>query len=420
MVLKLYALYKQAEAGSERGDRPGLFDLIGRAKYDAWMNLGNMNKEEAMKLYVETVKEVFGGKLPDLSLAEDSLSSSAPSSSSASAAVGSSNLSTHVTTTTIDDVLFPRAQPKTKDAGDASGPDYSSLQFIVVDVSPAGVATVTLNRSKKGNAFHFDMWEELRQTWFLLSRDHRVRCVVLKGSNSTFSTGMDTSVFLDLQKRLSQVSCDSRRREALHSFIAYLQSAVNGAEEAPMPVITAVTGHCIGGAIDLITAADLRYCTKDAVFSVKEIDLAIVSWNTMNRQAFLMRLTFFLYNNKVADMGTIQRLPKLIGYQKASELCYTGRKFNGKEAVSMGLCLECFDTESEMHEKVAEIAREIASKSPVTVRGVKKNLLYSRDHTISDGLKHVQLWNSAYLLGSDLMTAAGAMMQKVEPKYKDN
>jgi enoyl-CoA hydratase len=189
------------------------------------------------------------------------------------------------------------------------------------------------------------MWEDLHHAWDIMGGNGHAKVVILSGAGNNFSTGMDLSVFIDFQALLSKESCEGRKREAIGHFIDYLQDAISGAENCPVPVIAAIHGQCIGGAIDLICAADLRYCTKDAVFCIKETDLAIV-----------------------ADIGTLQRLPKLIGTQKTAELTYTGRNFSGVEAEALGLVAKSFDTVQEMNAYVEKVASEIAQKSPLTIR----------------------------------------------------
>lgn len=388
--LKLYAFFKQAEKGPCSGPRPGMFDMINRAKYDAWKALGDLSKEQAMEGYIAGVKDIFGGELP-------SVPSSAPAS--AAATKEPSAPSSEISSEAVEKLhlrgfedLF--ARPVSPKYGESVARQLTRMQLQLP--SEDGIATIALNRPKKGNAFDLAMWEELRHCWEVVGGDKRVKAVVLRGENHTFTTGMDLSVFVNLQAQLSPVECEGRRRESLRQFIRYLQSVVTAAETCPVPVIAAVSGHCIGAGIDLLCATDLRYATKNAQFSVKEIDLAIV-----------------------ADMGTIQRLPRLVGQQRATELCFTGRTFSGAEAAEMGLVLQAFDTEEEMMRHVQSVSQQIAKKSPLTVRGVKEGLVYSRDHTVAQSLEQVQLWNSAMILSNDLLTAATAVMSKQEPVFKD-
>lgn len=175
--------------------------------------------------------------------------------------------------------------------------------------------------------------------------DNKVKAVILTGNSTSFSTGMDLSVFSEMQSIAKNEACDGRKREALNNFIQFLQDAVNAPEKSSVPVIAAISGQCIGGAVDLVCACDLRYCTDDAQFCIKETDLAMV-----------------------ADIGTLQRLPGIIGDQATRELAYTGRTINGKEAERLGLVLKSFSTEEMMREHVNITAAAIAEKSPITIR----------------------------------------------------
>jgi enoyl-CoA hydratase/carnithine racemase len=148
--------------------------------------------------------------------------------------------------------------------------------------------------------------------------------------------------------------------------------------------------------MDLICCADMRYCSRDASFSIKEIDMGMT-----------------------ADVGTLQRLPKLIGEGMARELAYTGRKFSADEALQMRLVNRVFDSREALQAGVRELAATIASKSPLSIRGVKEMVTYARDHSVADGLSYVATWNAAMLLSNDLQEAMMANMGKREPEFKD-
>ena len=195
-----------------------------------------------------------------------------------------------------------------------------------------------------------------------------VRCVVLSGSNGNFSTGMDLAVFGEMMGMDKVESCEGRKREGMMAIIDFFQACISAPEMCRVPVVAAVSGHCIGAGVDLITACDLRYATREAKFCIKETDLAMV-----------------------ADVGTLQRLPKIVGDQRSRELAYTGRTFSGEEALKMGLVLECFDSEEEMYAHVDKVVAQIASKSPLTIRGIKKTSIFSRDHPVRDGLEQVKV-----------------------------
>lgn len=248
------------------------------------------------------------------------------------------NLCRNKTTSTILSVSYPRREMKVFSL---------ALKTIVVDqpVNEPGVCEITLNRPSRGNAFNMEMWHELREAFQAVDGDHSVRAVILSGKSPSFSTGMDLSVFADMMKVSAAETCEGRRKEAMSHFVQFLQDAITAPEVCSVPVIAAISGHCIGGAVDLITACDLRYCTDKSTFCIKETDLAMV-----------------------ADIGTLQRLPKLIGDQQTRELAYTGRTIGGKEAEALGLVLKSFESEEAMREHVKNTARLIAAKSPLTIR----------------------------------------------------
>ncbi|KDO26240.1 hypothetical protein SPRG_08315 [Saprolegnia parasitica CBS 223.65] len=259
-----------------------------------------------------------------------------------------------------------------------------------------GVLNVRLHRPKKLNAFDMQMWNELDVLFQAIEHTPEVRAVVIRGEGRGFSSGMDLGVFAAMQELITSFECEGRKREALLGVIARFQRIISAPERCRVPVIAAVHGSCIGGAVDFVTACDIRLCDTSAEFSVKEIDLAIV-----------------------ADVGTLQRLPNLVGEQRAKELAYTGRSFFGDEAESMGLVLKSHADVNDLFEHATALASTIAAKSPLTIRGVKKVVQYQRDHSTQDALDQVQLWNSAMLYSADLAEAMTAMATRKPPVFKD-
>jgi enoyl-CoA hydratase len=185
-------------------------------------------------------------------------------------------------------------------------------------------------------------------------------------------------------------------REKLRRLILDLQDCLTAIERCRKPVLAAVHGYCFGGGVDLICACDMRYCCVDASFSIKEIDVGMT-----------------------ADVGTLQRLPRLIGEGMARELAYTGRRVDGAEAQQLRLVNRCFESPAALHAGVMEMARDIAAKSPLSIRGCKEMITYARDHSVADGLNYVATWNAAMLMSQDLFEAGAANMQKREPVFKD-
>lgn len=259
--LKMYALFKQIETGPCTIPKPSMFDMVGRAKHDAWSQLGAMPKEEAMQKYVTIATGLFDGKIPG----GDSASTNNTPTPTTAAPVASAPKKVSVSS-----VAFPKLQPTQS---------FADLNLTCVLAEPAvgGVQHVVLNRPKRGNAFDMKLWEEYQQVFRAIDASNEAKVVILSGAGGNFSTGMDLTVFADMNSAGLKETCEGRRREGIARFIQYLQDATSAPETCAVPVIAAVSGHCIGGAIDIITACDLRYCTKDASFCVKEIDLAIVS-----------------------------------------------------------------------------------------------------------------------------------------------
>lgn len=273
----------------------------------------------------------------------------------------------------------------------------SSSSYTALTVSLSDhIATITLNRPDKANAMNLAMWHELRQAFQWVDRTPEARVAVLQGEGKLFTSGIDLQMMMGLSDSI-QNDCEARTRENLRQVILDLQDTLTSLERCRKPVLAAVHGACIGGGIDLINCADMRYCSNDASFSIKEIDIGMT-----------------------ADVGTLQRLPKLIGEGMARELAYTGRKFSAAEALEMRLVNRVFDSREALQAGVREIATTIAAKSPLSIRGTKEMITYARDHTVADGLTYVATWNAAMLLSNDLQEAMMANMGKREPVFKGN
>ncbi|MES2257168.1 MAG: crotonase/enoyl-CoA hydratase family protein [Pseudomonadota bacterium] len=257
------------------------------------------------------------------------------------------------------------------------------------------IATVCLNRPDKANAMNLAMWQEIRRAFEWADATPEVRVVVLEGEGKLFTSGIDLQMMTGLGASIHN-DCDGRTRENLRRTILDLQDTLSSLERCRKPVLAAVHGACIGGGIDLITSADMRYCSSDAWFSVKEIDIGMT-----------------------ADVGTLQRLPRLIGEGMARELAYTGRKVDAAEAREMRLVNRVFDSRDALRAGVREIAATIAAKSPLSIRGCKEMITYARDHSVADGLNYIATWNAAMLMSNDLQEAMMANMGKRAPEFKD-
>jgi enoyl-CoA hydratase len=257
------------------------------------------------------------------------------------------------------------------------------------------VARIELNRPEKANAMELAMWQELRAAAQWLDATPQARIGVIAGAGKHFTSGIDLAMFGGIQASIAD-DCGGRSREKLRLLLLDLQDTLTAIERCRKPVIAEIYGACIGGGIDLITACDLRYCSKDAYFAVKEIDVGMT-----------------------ADVGTLQRLPKLVGEGLARELAYTGRKVDGDEAQAIRLVNRCFESREALGSGVAEIAASIAAKSPLSIRGCKEMITYARDHSVADGLNYIATWNAAMLLSEDLGEALAAAKEKRAPVFKN-
>ncbi|XP_058450289.1 delta(3,5)-Delta(2,4)-dienoyl-CoA isomerase, mitochondrial isoform X1 [Malaya genurostris] len=253
------------------------------------------------------------------------------------------------------------------------------------------VTHVEFNRPKQLNAFNKRMWIELGECFSQLHNDPDCRAIVLSGGSSKhFTAGIDLMDMMQLGQQLSEIEDTGRKARLFEGLIKLYQDSISSLERCYKPVIVTVHAACVGAGVDLITAADIRLCTKDAWFQVKEVDIGMA-----------------------ADVGTLQRLPKVIGSQSlARELCLTARKFQSDEALSCGLVSNVFQSREEMIEKAIQLASEIAQKSPIAVQGTKKNMVYSLDHTNQEGLDHIREMNMNNLQSEDFINAVMAQQSK--------
>lgn len=257
------------------------------------------------------------------------------------------------------------------------------------------IATVEFNRPDKANALNRGAWKEMKTIFEELDQNKEVRVIILAGQGKHFCSGIDLELLMSFQQ-LNQMDCEARKREALKDMILWLQSCVSAIEKCRKPVLAAIHKACIGGGLDIIAACDMRYGSEDAYFSLKEIDLGLV-----------------------ADLGVLQRLPKLISPGLVAEMAYTARNLSSDHALKSGLVNEVYENKEKMMEKVREIALAISQKSPLVIRGVKQTLQHSRDHSVAQGLEHIANWNAGMLFSNDIMEAFQAQMERRLPRFND-
>lgn len=272
----------------------------------------------------------------------------------------------------------------------ATPPHYETL---AVSVPKPFVYHVELNRPKKLNALNKQMWLELGKCFSTLGDDGDCRVIVLSAAGKLFTAGIDLTDMAEMGSILAEHDDVARRCKVLRSIIKLCQDSFSSLEKCPKPVISATHNACIGAGVDLITAADIRYCTNDAWFQVKEVDIGMA-----------------------ADVGTLQRLPKVIGSESlVRELAFTGRKFDAAEAKDCGMVSKVFDNKDSMISKAIELGAEIASKSPLAVQLTKRSIIYSRDHTVQEGLDNIRDWNMTMLQSEDFLNATMAQATKSPP-----
>lgn len=191
----------------------------------------------------------------------------------------------------------------------------------------------------------------------------------------------DEKFFSGIQNDEEGTTDLARKALAFKSQILEMQSAFTAVEECAAPVVVSIHGPCVGAGVDLACCADVRVCSPNARFSIREVRLGLA-----------------------ADVGTLQRLPKLVGHSsRVFELCLTGEDFDADEAYRIGFVSRISGTNDGLHVATDEIVSKIARNSPVAVAVTKSSLNYSRDHAVSEGLQHVALQNSSALMTEDLV-----------------
>lgn len=258
------------------------------------------------------------------------------------------------------------------------------------------IAHLEINRPDKANSLHSELWQEFKQAFEWAHENPEVRVVVLSGAGKYFCAGIDLNMFPQMLGDLASMKDEGRKRERMRQIILDLQGSFNAIENCRKPVLAAIHSGCIGAGLDMISACDMRYCSQDAFFVLKEIDLGMT-----------------------ADVGTLQRLPHIVGDGFMREMAYTGRKVEATEAQQVGLVNHVYADKETMIKEVMQLAQTIAEKSPISIRGTKEVLLYTRDHSVNDSLNYMATWNAAVLMGNDIQEAMMAQMQKRKPEFED-
>lgn len=256
------------------------------------------------------------------------------------------------------------------------------------------VAHVTLSRPAELNSMNRAFWRELPEIIRRIDDSAAARAIVLASTGRHFTAGMDLSVFTsgpDLSgKEVGRVRANLMRT------VLKLQETFSCMDEARIPVLAAVQGGCIGGGVDMVSACDMRYATRDAFFCIQEINIGMT-----------------------ADVGTFPRLGYLMPQGLVRELAYTGRRLMADEACQRGFVNALFDTHAQLLDAVTGIAVDIAKRSPLAVHGSKEMLNYGRDHSIADSLRQIAVWQTGMFQPADMREAFTAKAEKREPVFDD-
>ena len=260
------------------------------------------------------------------------------------------------------------------------------------------IANLVLSRPNELNTMSRDFWVELGDVLEEINRNSEVRVVVMSSTGKHFCAGMDLNAFSNGVDNIPDDKKPDHARigEAVYRVAKELQEYISTLEKIRVPVIAAIHGGCIGGAVDLVTACDIRLASDDAFFCIQEINIGMA-----------------------ADVGTLQRLPKIIPDSKMREMAYTGRRMYAEEAKETGLVSDTYKSQEDMLKAANSLAKEIASKSPVAIYGLKAVMNYSRDHSVSESLEYNALWSGAMLSQKDMTEAMTANIEKRDASFND-
>lgn len=268
---------------------------------------------------------------------------------------------------------------------------FRSLRIDIAD----HVAELVLLGPGKGNAMGPDFWREMPIAMQRLDADDAVRAIVVRGSGGHFSYGLDLVGMAGTFGGLMAGPQMAVERLKMLEMVGELQRAFDLVADCRKPAIAAISGWCIGGGLDLAAACDVRLCSADAKISLREIKVAMV-----------------------ADLGSLQRLPHIIGEGHTRELALTGKNIDAARALRIGLVNDVYETEEKLLEAARALAREIAENPPLVVRGVKAVMNDGVRPSVAAGLRTVALWNSAFLQSADLAEAFASFAQRRPPKYE--
>ena len=270
--------------------------------------------------------------------------------------------------------------------------DINALTCFTLSTT-AQVAHLVLNKPEALNTMHPTFWRELDTVLAHLHQTGTARALVISSTGKHFSAGMALETF---GGAITMDDQSPEGRAAIFDLLTDMQATFTRLENLRIPVIMAIHGGCIGGAVDMVTAGCIRYATQDAFFCIQEINIGMT-----------------------ADVGTLQRLPKIIPEGIARELAYTGRRMPADRAAEVGLVNQVFANHDTLIAGVMEVAAEIASKSPLAIWGTKETVNYGRDHTVADALNYIATWQTGMFQPTDMLETFAAKAEKRLPEFQD-
>lgn len=264
---------------------------------------------------------------------------------------------------------------------------------ICFELSQSGpIARITLCRPSKRNALNRHFWQEFPKTIQTLSDAGKTRVLIIDAQGPVFCAGLDIAMFGDMNSAVTKVTA----REAFTHTLRLMQSGFDALEAARFVVIAAINGPCIGGGVDLISACDLRYGTKITEFRIEEINVGMM-----------------------ADLGTLQRLPKLIAPGLVRELAFTGNTMTAEQADACGLLNSVLTDEKSLQTHVQQIAKTIAQKPPVAIAATKDALNHARDHSVADTMRYMRALQAGIFAPDDIVNALSSRIEGRTPAFDD-
>ncbi|MEM9750648.1 MAG: enoyl-CoA hydratase-related protein [Pseudomonadota bacterium] len=266
-------------------------------------------------------------------------------------------------------------------------PDFESFTYSVEE----GVAHLAFSRPEIRNAMTRVFWREFPAALSAAEADASVRTLVISSTGPHFCAGLDTSIFTE-GADFAQTTPHERLR--LMDWLGQTLDVLQRLERLRFPVIAAIQGGCIGGGVDLASACDIRIAAADAFFRIEEINVGMM-----------------------ADLGTLQRLPKILPEAVARELAYTGANLSAERAERLGYVNQIAADGDAARQAALEMAAQIAAKAPLAITGSKHMITYARDHTVREALEHMRAYQAAIFEPGDVMESYGAKMEKRAPKF---